>query len=182
MSNRYTFIAGDSGPWQILSMRTVSGDGLAAARPLDIVSAEVRGAGRPTSWELHGVISNIRYATRGELTTLRAKQEALNRPTARRAALIPIKKSSAWWELSQDERRTVFEETSHHTAVGLEYLPAIARQLYHCRDIDQPFDFLTWFEYAAEHADAFEALVGRLRATQEWAYVEREIDIRLERP
>jgi len=60
-------------------------------------------------------------------------------------------------------------------------LPAIARKLYHCRDIGEPFDFLTWFEYAPSHANAFEDLVGRLRETAEWKYVEREIDLRLMR-
>ncbi len=53
----------------------------------------------------------------------------------------------------------------------------IARQLYHCRDLGEPFDFLTWFEYAPEHAMFFEDLVKVLRATEEWTYVEREVDI-----
>jgi hypothetical protein len=38
-----------------------------------------------------------------------------------------------------------------------------------------------WFEYAPEHADAFEELVRRLRSTAEWWYVEREVDIRASR-
>ena len=58
-------------------------------------------------------------------------------------------------------------------------MPAIARKLYHCRDIGQPFDFLTWFEYAPEDSDNFEELVKALRETEEWKYVDREIDIRL---
>ena len=66
-------------------------------------------------------------------------------------------------------------------ATGLEYLPAIARRLHHGRDLGEPFDFLTWFEFAPEHAAGFEELVLRLRATEEWAYVEREIDLRLAR-
>jgi hypothetical protein len=44
-----------------------------------------------------------------------------------------------------------------------------------------PFDFLTWFEYAPEHSDAFEDLVRKLRASKEWTYVDREVDIRLSR-
>ncbi len=83
--------------------------------------------------------------------------------------------------MAQDERRAIFEDRSRHTALGLQYLPAVARQLYHCRDLGEPFDFLTWFEYAPEHAAAFEELVAALRATAEWTYVEREVDIRLER-
>ena len=55
------------------------------------------------------------------------------------------------------------------------------RKTQHCREIGEPFDFLTWFEYAPEHADAFERLTNALRATPEWDYVEREIDIRLVR-
>jgi hypothetical protein len=51
--------------------------------------------------------------------------------------------------------------------------------LYHCRDLGQPFDFLTWFEYAPKDAAAFEELVIALRHTEEWKYVEREVDIRL---
>ena len=50
-----------------------------------------------------------------------------------------------------------------------------------CDSAHQRADFLTWFEYAPEHADAFERLVNALRATPEWDYVEREIDIRLVR-
>src|SRR2546428_8891206 len=61
------------------------------------------------------------------------------------------------------------------------YLPAIARRLYHCRGLDEPFDFLTWFEYAPADAAPLEQLVTRLRNTREWDYVEREIDIRLAR-
>ncbi len=95
------------------------------------------------------------------------------------AALIPIRKTAKWWDLAQDERRAIFEEQSRHIGIGLEYLPAVARRLHHSRELGEPFDFLTWFEYAPEHADAFEDMVGELRRTPEWQYVDREIDIRL---
>ena len=83
--------------------------------------------------------------------------------------------------MAKSERRRIFEEQSHHIAIGLEYLPAIARRLHHSRELREPFDFLTWFEYAPEHSDEFEQLVLRLRNTEEWHYVDREIDIRLVR-
>ena len=89
-------------------------------------------------------------------------------------------KSEAWWALAQDERRAIFEESSRHIAIGLEYLPAVARRLHHSRELGEPFDFLTWFEYAPHDTDAFEELVRRLRATEEWRYVEREVDVRLQ--
>ena len=44
-----------------------------------------------------------------------------------------------------------------------------------------PFDFLTWFEFAPEHAAAFDELVAMLRATEEWSYVEHEVDVRVVR-
>jgi hypothetical protein len=52
---------------------------------------------------------------------------------------------------------------------------------FHCRDLseNEPFDFLTWFEYAPADEAAFNQVVAALRATEE--YVEREVDIRLVR-
>ncbi len=108
-------------------------------------------------------------------------QAGLGRPEATRAALIPITKSAAWWDLPQDERRAIFEERSHHISASLKYLPLIARRLYDARELGGPFDFLTWFEFAPEHAGLFDELVAMLRATEEWRYVEREVDIRLSR-
>jgi chlorite dismutase len=128
-----------------------------------------------------GVAGHVRYVERDEKTTLSTVQAALGRAQATQAALIPIRKSSAWWELTQEERRQIFEDKSHHIAASLKYLPAIARQLYQCRDLGEPFDFLAWFEYAPEHAQSFEDLVGALRSTEEWTYVEREVDVRLVR-
>ena len=97
------------------------------------------------------------------------------------AAFIPIRKNAAWWALSQDDRRAVFEERSSHVKIGLKYLPAVARRLHHCRDLseDEPFDFLTWFEYAPASEDEFNILLAELRASEEWKYVDREMDIRL---
>lgn len=175
---RYTFAAGQIGAWRIDQIAPVVGDSLPGADRLNIVPAD---ASLECVWSLDGVVSNIRYATAVEAGQLRAVQEDLGRPHATCAALIPIRKSAAWWGMAQDERRAIFEEQSHHTAIGLEYLPQVARKLYHCRDIGGAFDFLTWFEYAPEHAEAFEHLVQRLRETREWTYVDREVDIRLSR-
>jgi hypothetical protein len=40
---------------------------------------------------------------------------------------------------------------------------------------------LTWFEFSKPNAEAFDRLLSELRATKEWTYVEREIEIRLVR-
>lgn len=131
------------------------------------------------AWRLVGVPSTLRYTERAEKQQLESIQAGLGRLEATSAALIPIRKSQAWWELTQEERRQIFEDKSHHIASSLRFLPAIARQLYHCRDLGEPFDFLTWFEFAPADAPLFEELVGLLRQTEEWTYVEREVDVRL---
>jgi chlorite dismutase len=179
-----TFRGGQSGAWRVTSLAPVKGEPLAPVRSLSIVNAEAIALPllpSQTSWRLAGVTSHARYVERAEKAQLAAVQAGLGRPEASCAALIPIRKSSAWWELTQEERRHIFEDKSHHIAASLKYLPAIARQLYHCRDLGEPFDFLTWFEFAPEHAEAFEELVGMLRATEEWTYVEREVDVRVVR-
>jgi chlorite dismutase len=127
------------------------------------------------------VVSNPRYSTTSELRQLTAVSPPLGRPEATRAALIPIKKSEAWWTMGQDERRAIFEEQSGHISRSMRHVPAVARRLHHSRDLGEPFDFVTWFEYAPQHAEAFEDLVAELRATPEWRFVEREVDVRLVR-
>lgn len=177
-----SFAAGDLGAWQVDRISAVTGDSLPMAARIDVIeSAAPRPCFVNSVWQLRGVTSNVRYTRHEELAEMERKQEGLHRPEATKAALIPIRKTSAWWSLAQDERRTIFEETSHHIAMGIEYLPQIARRLYHSRELAEPFDFLTWFEYAPQHSDAFEELVRRLRATREWTYVNREVDIRLSR-
>ncbi len=174
------FAGGEVGQWRVEGVEAVTGPPLPNVLRLAIFDGTHPDDAGAT-WAMRGLASNARYTRRDEQQTLAARQAGLGRPEATRAALIPISKSEAWWALAQDERREVFEETSHHIAIGLEYLPAIARRLYHGHDLDEPFDFLTWFEYAPEDAPAFENLVARLRATREWEYVQREVDIRLAR-
>lgn len=175
-----TFSAGSTGPWRIERISAVVGESLASAPRLMIAKAPAF-VGRASNnvWALRGATGNTRYTTKAEVAALTMKQEGLGRAAATCAALIPIRKSEAWWALAQDERRAIFEDTSRHIAIGLDYLPGVARRLHHARELGEPFDFLTWFEYAPDQADAFEDLVARLRATEEWAYVEREVDVRL---
>jgi hypothetical protein len=177
-----TFRGGQTGAWRVSSLSPVKGEALAPVRSLSVVHAAAIALPllpSQTSWRLAGVVSHLRYVERAEKAQLAEAQAALGRSEASCAALIPIRKSSAWWELTQEERRDIFEDKSRHIAGSLKYLPMIARQLYHCRDLGEPFDFLAWFEYAPEHAALFEELVEMLRASEEWTYVEREVDVRV---
>jgi chlorite dismutase len=175
------FVGGSGGAWSVRRMDRVIGAPLEAVARVGVVERPGSAAAVGSGWVLRGVTSNERYVSRAEREALAAVQKPLGRRRSTHAALIPITKSATWWALAQDERARIFTEGSRHVAIGLEYLPAVARRLHHGRDLGEPFDFLTWFEYAPEHESRFDELVGRLRATEEWTYVEREVDIRLAR-
>jgi chlorite dismutase len=178
---RVSFAAAATGEWQLEAIRAVRGPTLPDAAAVSRFEGDEFRAPGDAAWLLRGVRSNERYLARDEKRQLAAVQEGLGRPASRRAALIPIRKSDAWWDLAQDERRAIFEERSAHIAIGSRYLPAISRRLYHGRDLGEPFDFLTWFEFSPQDAGAFDDLVGRLRETEEWRYVVREVEVRLSR-
>lgn len=184
MSGRlFSFVGGAAGTWRVTNASTLVGDPLSGVTRLDVVTGAVASAPDGASWVLRGLTSNERYVTRPEKDRLVAQQPAIGRPDATCGALIPLRKTASWWALTQDERRQVFEDSSRHIATGLRYLPAVARRLHHCRDLGEhePFDFLTWFEFAPSDAAAFDGLLAELRASEEWRYVDREVDIRVVR-
>ena len=184
MPNRlFTFAGGETGLWRVVQIETIVGESLADMPKLDVISGPISAIPDEVKWMLLGMTSNERYVTREEKEQQAAEEADLGRPEATCAALIPIRKTDAWWSLAQDERRKIFEEGSSHITTGLKYLPAIARRLHHCRDLmeNEPFDFLTWFEFAPSDSGAFDELVAKLRSSEEWTYVDREIDIRLVR-
>jgi hypothetical protein len=176
----FAFTGSDHGPWRVEHMHCLAGDPLPAVACVEVTAGLARAA-QGAAWMLRGATSNERYVQRDEKTELANRQEGLGRPASSCAALIPIRKSPAWWALTQDERRSILEEQSQHIRIGMRYLPAIARRLHHCRDLTtaEPFDFVTWFEYAPDAAPAFDDLLAALRASAEWSFVDREVDIRL---
>ncbi len=180
-SRLFHFIAGQAGPWIVERSTCICGDPLPWAPRLAVAAEAADDQAEPGRWSLRGITSNERYVTRAEKIALAARQEGLGRTQATHAALIPIRKNAAWWAMTQDERRHILEEQSQHIAIGLKYLPAIARRLHHCRDLGghEPFDFITWFEFAPTDTGAFNELLVALRASPEWQFVDREVDVRL---
>jgi hypothetical protein len=179
----FTFVGGKAGGWSVLSISAVVGEVLPSVERLNIVTGTVAALPDDAKWILRGVTSDDHYVTRGEKDQLTHKQATLGRPEATHMALIPIRKNAKWWALTQDERRQIFEETSKHVTIGLKYLPAVARRLHHCRDLSgsEPFDFLALFDFAKADSKAFDDMLSELRATEEWKFVEREVDSRLVR-
>ncbi|MBB3354148.1 chlorite dismutase [Rhizobium lentis] len=175
-----TFNGGSEGEWAVTSQRTLLGPPIAGVSRVAMASGNSPAA-PDAAWILRGVATNDRYTTRDEKTSLLERQAPIGRPEATRAALILLKKTPDWWAMTQDERRSVFEEQSHHIAIGLRYLPAVARRLLHCRDLETaaPFDFLGFLDFAPADEPAFDDMLGQLRSTKEWSFMEREIDIRL---
>jgi hypothetical protein len=174
-----TFVAKEGGKYEIERIRTITGEELPRATHLSVhheLVSHPHGA-----WALRGVTGHVRYVERAEKAALDPASPGLGRPEATCAALIPIRKSAAWWALPQDERRAIFEQRSRHIADSMSYLPRIARRLYQARELGEHFDFLTWFEFAPEHAAAFDDLLAMLRGREEWTFVEREVEIRLRR-
>jgi hypothetical protein len=154
----HTFVGGNIGMWRVERIQAITGSTLPLVPRLSIFEGTQTQISEGRVWLLSGVTSYERYVHKAERTALVVQQAELGRLEATRAALILIKKSTAWWELARDERRAIFEERSHHISIGLKYVARIARRLYHCYDLGEPFDFLTWFE----------ELVGSLRGTEEW--------------
>ena len=119
----FSFVGGQAGQWKVISSRAIAGDALPANERLNMVAGNVPSPPAGAAWVLRGVTSHERYVTRPEKEQLVAKSPALGRPEADCAVLIPIRKNAPWWALTQDERRAIFEVRSHHTQIGLEYLP-----------------------------------------------------------
>ena len=178
---KVAFVGGNAGTWSVDSIRAVAGDALPAVSRLAVLEAADRFMELGGEWVLRGETSFERYVTSQEHAALEAASPPLGRATSSAAALIPIRKSDGWWAKPQEERRAIFEERSHHISRSLPYLPRVARRLHHSRQLGEPFDFLTWFEFSPRDSAAFDELLAALRTTEEWSYVIREVEIRLTR-
>lgn len=176
-----SFVGASSGTWQVLSVKAIKGETLPTVKAIQVLKGQEPIYLDVHEWVLKAFISNLRYTERSEKAALDASSIPLGNPSHTMAALIPIKKTKDWWAMTQEERRAIFETKSQHIAKSMPYLPYVSRQLHHCRDLGEAFDFLTWFEFSPEHVDKFESLLKILRETEEWDFVEREVEIRLEK-
>ena len=113
-----TFRGGQSGGWRVTSISPVTGEPLPFMPALSITDSDAASLPLVPSrhaWRLVGVPSSLRYTERAEKQQLTAVQAGLGRLEATCAALIPIRKSQVWWELTQEERRRIFEDRPRRT-------------------------------------------------------------------
>jgi len=179
--NFFSYIGGSTGSWRITSVQTLSGPALRSATHVEIAHRAVHRPPAGASWILSGVVKNTRFVTREERPVDPLRHHGTNNREATCAALIPIRKSAAWWNLAHEEREGILEEQSRHFLSGLRIFPAIAKRLLYGRDLGEPFDVVTWLEYAPCDEVVFNELAAALRISEERKFVEREIDIRLVR-
>lgn len=134
--------------------------------------------------DLVGVTQHLGYTRASERAALATTE--LPGPRAV-CVLIPMTRSSAWWQLAHDERDAIFRGSGRpgHVNVGLPFASTITRKLYHSRPVPGAgWDFLTYFEFLPERRAEFVDLLAGLRDTErnpEWGYVERECEVWLSR-
>ena len=173
------YIGGSTGSWRVDRVTTHSGAPLKMATHVEIVKGRIVRPPMGSSWILRGVVKNTRFVTREERPVLEPRYLVQGPVESTCAALIPIRKSAAWWNLDQHERQEIIEDRSRQLGRGMRFLPAIARRFLYGTDLGEPFDMVTWFEYSSRDQAIFDDLAGALRSSMEWQYIEREVDIRL---
>src|SRR6478609_3295974 len=95
-----SFVGAETGSYRVLRMSAVVGAPLAPVRALSSQPLHLTVSAVPSAaWVLRGTHSALRYTEQAEAASLRAVHPAIGRPDCSHAALIPIRKSDAWWNL-----------------------------------------------------------------------------------
>ena len=133
-----------------------------------------------------GVTQHLHYTGKEdkEKLTVESRMSVAAAPNTT-AVIIPIRKSAAWWALTQDQRQAFFHKTktsAGHTNIGMPFAGKIFRKLYHSRytGTPLPYDFVTYFEFPSELTADFQDLLKQLRdpkTNPEWESVEMEFEI-----
>ncbi len=173
------YVGGATGSWRVDQIETFSGPDLTPVSHLEILGGRLGRVPQGTAWVLPAVVSSTRYITREDPRPAESSRSPVPESREPSAALVLIRKSDEWWNLAGATRQDIIEARSRQVDARLRMLPAIARRFTLHRDGSDAFDFLTWFEFDAQDSALINDLARAIRATDEWNYVEREIEIRL---
>jgi hypothetical protein len=181
-------VDGGLSTYKVEEVQTVSGRPLPIAPGWQVTRVEslARIPSYPCDLCLQGVGQHLSYTSARD----RQRLAGMSLPNAGPlAVVVTVSKSAAWWGLAQDERQTYFRNATSgnegHVAIGERYASKISRRLYHGRYLPgSEWDFITYFEFAEEHATGFRKLLAALRDRRrnpEWAFVERESEVWMRR-
>ena len=92
----HTFVGGTIGTWRVECTQAITGLTLPLVPRLSIFEGNQVATLEGSIWLLRGVTSYKRYLHKMERSALVVQQTELGRLEATRAALIPIRKSTAW--------------------------------------------------------------------------------------
>ena len=137
---------------------------------------------------LNGAVRTPRYSSPEMVqdSTKTAPARRSGRIT-RNAIIMPIRKTSEWWQKSALERHAYFYPHTDaasacpvkgHAVAAERGIPALYRRVYHNPDgYERPdeFDFLTYFECDDEALPVFDGVLQSLRDLQqnpEWQFVQ----------
>lgn len=147
------------------------------------LAARFEGSTLDAPWSLGGEVRGAMYSDPAAPYAAANGLPALPFPPGPvRAVLIPLGKSPEWWAMREEERRVYFHPAprDRHIEIGVPFTGQIHRRLFHCREEGSAYDFVTYFEFAPEHTEAFQALCAGLRDVRrnpEWQFVDREAEI-----
>jgi hypothetical protein len=177
--NLFHYIGGTTGSWRVSTIASISGMPLPPVTHIDIAHGALDRAPAGANWVLHCIASNTRFVTREEPRRLPSDPPRMGRFSESCAALVLVRKSRGWWNLGLSEQQQMLEVPSRNIRGRLSFLPAMMRRMQYRTNVREPFDFVTWFEYAPQDASIFDDLVTAMRSSEDWHYVEREIVIKM---
>jgi hypothetical protein len=131
-----------------------------------------------------GTAQHLNYTAAPQRADLEARSRQPIEAPGTVCVMIPIAKSSAWWQLPVEERTAAFQRSAQHhqhAAIGAPYVERIYRG---GPESPIPYDFVTYFEFPESETQAFQDLLTGLRDTKlnpEWAYVEHEFEVWMRR-
>ena len=136
---------------------------------------------------LEGAEHTPRYSS-PEMLDFANRRAAARRPgrQATQAIIVPLSKTTRWWEMPALERQSYFYphvdresgcEVPGHATAAEAGIPSIFRRLYHNPNGYQragEYDFITYFECEEQHLETFARIHQALRDTSqnpEWRFV-----------
>lgn len=177
----FHYVGGTSGPWRITKIDTQIGLPLRAASHVDINVGPLASQPFNASWILRGVASSTRFITRDDASEFTLTSSPSHQSQTPCAALILIRRCYEWWNLDKAERTEFQKDREDLLHTNVPFFSTIAKRFQFQRKRNESFDFMAWIEYEASDAALLDEIASTFRRSREWFFVDREIDIRMER-